>query len=151
MMTPKLIAMPIADFAFWLRVVLSTGFLIAGLVPTASMATPILRCKIDQGGNTQVLELAPVNDPYTVKAIDINGRFRFKAVVVGDARQVEYIKLYTYDNPKRQPVLLHEAKYMAPVAQHSPLPAALTGVNYVYSSRLERELQYECALLEAMP
>lgn len=145
---PKLIAKSTADFTFRLRFVLSTGFLIAGLIPAATLATPILRCKIDQGGNTRVLEISPVNDPYTVKAIDINGRFRFKAVVVGDARQVEYIKLYTYDNPKRQPVLLHEAKYMAPVAQRSPLPAALTGVNYIYSPRLERELQYECTLLD---
>lgn len=147
----KLIARPTANFSFWLRFTLSTGFLIASPVPVESLATPLLRCKIDQGGVTQVLELAPVNDPYTVKAIDINGRFRFKAVVVGDARLVEYIKLYIFDNPKRQPVLLHEAKYMAPVAQLSPLPAALTGVNYVYSPRLERELQYECALLEAAP
>ncbi|GAO36469.1 hypothetical protein SCT_1876 [Sulfuricella sp. T08] len=147
----KFIAAPTSHFAFWVRSVISTGFLIVGLFPAATLATPLLRCKIDQGGSTQVLEFTPVNDPYTVKAIDINGRFRFKAVVVGDARQVEYIKLYTYDHPKRQPVLLHEAKYAAPVVQPNPLPAALTGVNYVYSPRLERELQYECALLEAAP
>jgi hypothetical protein len=110
-----------------------------------------LRCKIDQGGSTQVLEFAPESAPYTAKAIDINDQFRFKAVVVGDARQIEYIKIYTYDFPKRQPVLLHEAKYMAPVARPNPQPASLTGVNYVYSPRLERELQYECALLETAP
>jgi hypothetical protein len=98
-----------------------------------------------------VLEFAPVGSPYTVKSIDINGRFRFKAVVMGDARQIEYVKLYSYDFPERQPVLLHEAKYMAPIASSSSQPASLTGVNFVYSPRLGRELQYECFLLETAP
>lgn len=115
----------------------------------AASAAPLLRCQIDQGGQTQVLEFAPVGDPYSVKAIDINGRFRFKAVVIGDERHIEYIKLYTYSQSRRQPVLLHEAKYLAPVAPTSSSPAALTGLNYVYSPHLERELQYGCTLLES--
>jgi hypothetical protein len=114
-------------------------------------ATPLLHCTIEQGGSTQVLEFGPEREPYTAKAIDINGRFRFKAVMVGDARQIEYIKLYTYDFPKRQPVLLHEAKYLAPFAHPNSQPASLTGVNFVYSPRLERELQYECVLQETAP
>ena len=131
--------------------VLSTGFLLIGLCPATALATPLLRCKIDQGGSTQVLEFAPEREPSTAKAIDINGQFRFKAVVMGDARQIEYVKLYTYDFPKRQPVLLHEAKYLAPVTHPNSQPASLTGVNFVYSPRLERELQYECVLLETAP
>jgi hypothetical protein len=130
---------------------MTTGFLIVALSSTTSLAVPLLRCKIDQGGSAKVLEFAPENTPYTAKAIDINNQFRFKAVVVGDARQIEYIKLYTYDFPKRQPVLLHEAKYLAPIARPVSQPASLTGVNYVYSPRLERELQYDCALLETAP
>ena len=130
---------------------MSTGFLIIALGSAPAFATPLLRCTIDQGGSTQVLEFAPERAPYTAKAIDINGRFRFKAVVTGDARQIEYVKLYTYDFPKRQPVLLHEAKYLAPIASPISQPASLTGVNYVYSPRLERELQYECVLLETSP
>ncbi len=98
-----------------------------------------------------MFEFSPETSPYAAKAIDINNQFRFKAVLVGDARQIEYVKLYTYDFPKRQPVLLHEAKYMAPIASPISQPASLTGVNYVYSPRLERELQYECTLLEAAP
>jgi len=127
------------------------GFLLISLYSANVLAMPLLRCKIDQGGTTQVREFAPMSSPYTAEAIDINGRFRFKAVVVGDVRQIEYVKIYTYDNPKRQPVLLHEAKYMAPVVYPATQFASLTGVNYVYSPRLERELQYECALLEAAP
>jgi hypothetical protein len=147
MTMPKSVAVRTHGFIFRARLVVTTGFLIVALASATVAAAPLLRCKIDQGGSTQVLEFSPESSPYTAKAIDINGRFRFKAVVVGDVRQIEYIKLYTYDFPKRQPVLLHEAKYLAPVAS----PASLTGVNYVYSPRLERELQYECTLLETTP
>ena len=130
---------------------MSAGFLILTLSCSSVFSAPLLRCKIDQGGNTQVLEFAPEGSPYTAKAVDINGRFRFKAVVVGDTRQIEYVKIYTYDFPRRQPVLLHEAKYLAPVAHPITQPVSLTGVNYVYSPRLERELQYDCVLLETAP
>lgn len=115
------------------------------------MAAPLLRCQLIQGGTTRVVEFSPKKDPYGAEAIDVNGRFRFKAVVVGDEDQVEYIKLYTYYQTQRQPVLLHEAKYAAPVAQSTDDLAALTGMNYLYSPRLEREFQYGCALLEVAP
>lgn len=98
-----------------------------------------------------MIDTAPTTDPYRVKAIDINGRFRFKAVVVGNAQQVDYVKLYTYFPSARQPVLLHEATYLAPVVQTGSAPAALTGLNTVYSPSLERELQYQCSLLEVAP
>jgi hypothetical protein len=130
---------------------LTAGFVILALDSACAAAVPLLRCTIEQGGKTQVLEFSPGQDPYAAKAFDINGRFRFKAVVVGDARQIEYIKIYTYDFPKRQPVLLHEAKYLTPAASPLAQPASLTGVNYIYSPRLERELQYECVLQESAP
>ena len=98
-----------------------------------------------------VVEWAPVTDPYSVRAIDINKSFRFKAVVIGDERRVEYVKLYAYYQGKRQAVLLHSAQYMAPVALSAPSPTALTGLNRLYSPRLERELQYGCALVEVAP
>jgi hypothetical protein len=151
MTMPKSVAVLTPRFPFSARFVVSTGFLIVAMGSATALSTPLLRCTIEQGGSTQVLEFAPESSPYTAKAIDINDQFRFKAVVVGDARQIEYIKLYTYDFPKRHPVLLHEAKYMAPVARPISQPASLTGVNYVYSPRLERELKYECALLETAP
>lgn len=125
--------------------------LAALLAPAALLAAPVLRCQIEQGGNSRQLDFTPVDDPYTVKAVDINGRFRFKAVMVGDAGRVAYIKLYVYSQTRRQPVLLHVAKYMAPLAVADAAPAALTGINYVYSNQLERELQYGCALLEQTP
>jgi hypothetical protein len=122
----------------------------AGSMPSAA-AAPLLRCQIDQGGSTRMLEFAPVSDPYLVKAQDINGRFRFKAVVIGDAHHVEYIKLYSYSQTRRQPVLLHVAKYMAPVALPPAAFDALTGHQYLYSPQREREMQYGCALIEVAP
>lgn len=117
----------------------------------ALLASPVLRCQFNQSGSSRVVDFSPVKDPYGVEAIDINGNFRFKAVVIGDEHQVEYIKLYTYYLSKRQPVLMHEAKYSAPVIQAGSSSTALTGLNFLYSPRLERELQYGCALLEVAP
>ena len=114
-------------------------------------AAPLLRCEVDQGGTVKVLEFTPVSDPYLVKAIDINGRFRFKAVVVGSARHIDYIKIYTYSQLSRQPMLMHEAEYIAPAISAASSKTSLTGVNHVYSADLERELIYACTLLEAAP
>ncbi len=142
--TFRLVVMPVLAWA-WL---------------TPAAAAPVLRCQIDQGGTTRVLDFTPVTDPYSVRAVDINGRFRFKAVVVGDARHIDYIKLYAYSQTRRQPVLLHVAKYLAPVAVPQMLQtpqtpqasfAALTGHQYLYSPQRERELQYGCALIEVTP
>lgn len=127
------------------------ALLLGGLISASAAPALLLRCQIDQGGATQVLDFPPVSDPYGVKAIDINGRFRFKAVVIGDQQHLDYIKLYTYSQARRQPVLLHVAKYMAPALPSGATSVALTGVNYIYSAQLERELQYNCALLEVAP
>jgi len=133
------------------RIGVLAGALANMMLPLPARAAPLLRCQIDQGGSTQVLDFAPVADPYTVAAIDIHGRFRFKAVVIGDAQHIEYIKLYVYATNPRQPMLLHETTWLAPTAGQDTGPAALTGVNHVYSPRLERELAYGCALLEQAP
>ena len=98
-----------------------------------------------------VRDFSPVAAPYGVVPVEVNGRFRFKAVVIGDAQHIEYVKLYVYSKTKRQPVLLHEASYLAPVASQDTRPAALTGINYIYSPQLERELKYGCAILETTP
>ncbi len=123
----------------------------AATVPYAALASPRLHCQIEQGDVSQVLEFAPVADPYRVKAIDVGERFRFKAVVVGDERHVDYIKLYTYSRNHRQAVLLHEAEYRSPQAHSISTPAALTGTQRLYSSPLGRELSYGCALVEVEP
>lgn len=114
----------------------------------ACVAAPVLRCKVDQGGVVRAHVATPVSDPYAVPSIDINGRFRFKAVVVGTPQNVDYVKLYVYESRSRQPVLLHQAIYRSPMPNTAQQEAALTGVQVVYASTLERELRYWCALQE---
>ena len=81
-------------------------------------------------------------------SIAINDRFRFKAVMVGEGQRIDYIKLYTYYQGKRQAILFHEAKYLAPQVQAGTDPAGLTGIVYLYSPMLGHELRYSCALRE---
>lgn len=114
----------------------------------AAEATPLLRCQVDQGGQAWRVETAPVADPYGVRPLDIGGKFRFKAVMVGDEQRVEYVKLYAYYQTRRTPVLLHEAKYLAPKAGADPAGVPLTGDHTVFSPWLEREMRYRCTLHE---
>ena len=133
------------------RLAESVIFLAIWLPSIVFAASPLLRCEIDQGGESYVADFLPSSDPYTVEAKDISGRFRFKVVMLGNEQLIESIKIYTYYQEQHQVVLLHMAKYMPPFIQSQPSFAALTGVNYLYSPGLERELQYGCALLEIPP
>jgi hypothetical protein len=116
------------------------------LFTPVSHATPLLRCQITYAGTTHTLDTAPGTDPYSVESMDIDGRFRFKAVVLGAGERIDTIKLYAYYETRRQPVLMHQARYTPPFAA-SDSPYALTGLNYLYSPPLGRELQYGCAII----
>ncbi len=113
-------------------------------------ATPVLRCALTYAGSTQTLEAQPVADPYPVPSVDVGGRFRFKAVVVGSGPQPDYIKTYAYLETRRQPVLVQQASYHPPFAT-GPQPYSLTGKQFVYAGPVERELQYECVLHGVQP
>ena len=126
-------------------------FLALWLCSSVFAAPPLLRCEINYGGESYVADYLPTTDPYTVAAKDIGGRFRFKAVMLGTEQRIEYIKIYTYSQESDHVVLLHVAKFLPPFRQNQPSFAALTGVHYLYSPGLERELQYGCALSEAPP
>lgn len=124
--------------------------LLATLFCTAADAAPLLHCEVTYAGNTHTLETMAGGDPYTTESIDIDGRFRFKAVVLGSVQKIDSVKLYAYYETRRQPVLLEEAKYAPPFAA-SDSPYALTGLHFLYAPPLGRELQYGCALREAKP
>jgi hypothetical protein len=148
---PKTLTENFSRSARLTQTLLSIVFLAGALSPSAASAAPVLRCHLSQSGTVQALDFMPVADPYRVKSVDIQENFRFKAVVVGDAQKISYIKLYTYYYSKRQPVLLHQARYLAPTVQTDPRPDALTGTITLYSPHMEREFQYGCALLEVTP
>ena len=137
-----------------LKCALSLSLLaVSGITSQASAQQDqaVLQCRVEQGGESFVFQARPVQNPYLAPTLNINGRFRFKMVVVGSAQAVDYIKIYAFDNPRRQPVLLQFAHYANPLFSTSDNPAALTGVQTVYSPRLEREMQYQCALYERAP
>jgi len=116
-----------------------------------ALASPLLRCQFEVNAEAQQHAFAPTRDPYPVASVDLSQRFRFKAVVLGDDQRVELINLYVYYQTRRQPMLMQHVKFVAPVAQQTPAPDALTGQMAVYSPFLGKELQYSCALHEVTP
>ncbi len=132
---------------------LSTSvFLFAALWCSASLshADPVLHCEMTYAGATQTLNVTPVDDPYPVPSVDVGGRFRFKAVMVGRGAQPDYIKTYAYLETRTQPVLVQQASYYPPFTP-SPKDQRLTGKQFVYAGPVERELQYECVLQGVKP
>ena len=118
-----------------------------GLFSAGAHALPLLHCEVTYAGSTHTVEARTVTDPYPVSSVDIAGRFRFKAVMVGQGAQIDYIKLYTYVETPRQPMLIHQATYHPPFTVPSA-PHGLTGEQRVYGGPKERELIYRCALQE---
>jgi hypothetical protein len=123
--------------------------LAALLGPHSAMASPLLRCLVAYAGTTHTIEASPVTDPYPVPSVDIGGRFRFKAVLVGNTARIDYIKLYAYLDASRQPTLVQEAIYRPPFKTGAE-PLLLTGEQHVYAGVVERELIYQCTL-EGIP
>ena len=114
---------------------------------TSASAMPLLRCELTYAGNTQTVDTVVGGDPYKAKSVDIGGRFRFKAVLLGDAQKIDAIKLYAYYETSKQPILIEEVKYLPPFPT-SDSPYALTGLHMLYAPPLGRELKYGCALRE---
>ena len=125
---------------------------LAGL-SMGAWATPVLNCQVSYAGTTHTVEARPVEDPYPVPSVDIGGRFWFKAVMVGNDKQVRRVLLYTYLDASPHPVLVHQAKHLppfnAPGSQAGAIP--LTGQHYIYAGAVERELIYSCTLAGVTP
>ena len=118
--------------------------------PLAASANALLHCDVSYAGSTHAVETRAVADPYPVPSVDIGGRFWFKAVMVGNATQVDYIKLYAYLDTRQQPLLIQEAVYLPPF-QSTPEPYLLTGTQHLYAGPVERELVYSCTLQGVQP
>ena len=127
-------------------------YLITALfVFTASaQAAPLLRCDVTYAGATQVVEARVTQDPYSIESVDIGGRFRFKAVMIGKGAKIEYIKLYGYFQQRRKDIPIHQATYLPPYPKSSK-PVLLTPFNQLYAGDVERELQYQCTLEGTQP
>ncbi len=125
-----------------IRILPAALSLLTLLFVPALQASPLLSCALTYAGSTQMLEARPVSDPYLVESVDVGGRFRFKAVVVGSDAQPQFVKLYAYLDTSRQPLLVQQATYLPPFGSGK----SLTGKQFLYAGPVERELQYECHL-----
>lgn len=130
--------------------VLGLAGLLHHTVHAAPPSTPLLRCVVTYAGTTHTVEARPVVDPYPVGSVDIGGRFRFKAVVVGSGAVLDYIKIYVYLDTKRQPSLIQQVTYLPPF-QPTQKPYLLTGEQHLYGGPVERELVYRCTLEGVRP
>jgi hypothetical protein len=117
-------------------------------------AAPLLRCNLTYADASQSIEASPVTDPYPVPSVDIGGRFRFKAVMVGTAVQLDRVVLYAYFDADAdagtQPMLIQQVKYLPPF-KASATPYPLTGEQRLYAGTAERELIYSCTLEGVQP
>ena len=118
------------------------------------LSAPLLRCNVTYAGASQSIEAEPVTDPYPVASVDIAGRFRFKAVMIGNDAQLDRIVLYAYFNAHTdsgiQPMLIQQVKYLPPF-KASSIPYPLTGEQRLYAGTAERELIYSCTLEGVLP
>ena len=128
------------------------GCCIASLWAGQAAAAAELRCAVTYAGMTRTVVATPVQDPYVQPGVDIDGRFRFKPVVVGTPTRIDRVNLYVYRVTGSQPVLVQQAKYLPPFhwpAEGTPLP--LTGQQHLYAGAMERELIYHCVLDKGAP
>ena len=137
------------------------------LLPCAAQASAQLQCTFEVNSEIHHTVHQLATNPYTVAAVPIGNRFRFKAIVLSaaqDAAQgaapsaaqpapaaIESVNLYVYYNTRRQPMVMQHVQYLQPLPQRSPAPDALTGRVALYSPLLGKELQYHCALAEVAP
>ena len=133
------------------------------LLPCAAQASAQLQCTFEVNSEIHHTVHGLATDPYTVAAVPIGNRFRFKAIVLAAAPDtassaapsaptaIESVNLYVYYNTRRQPMVMQHTQYLQPLPQRSPAPDALTGRVAVYSPLLGKELQYHCALAEVAP
>ena len=141
------------------RPTLSPSFCLAALLlallPCAAQASAQLQCTFEVNSETHQTVHNVATDPYTVAAVPIGNRFRFKAIVLAAAQgapaAIESVNLYVYYNTRRQPMVMQHVQYLQPLPLRSPAPDALTGRVALYSPLLGKELQYHCALAEVAP
>jgi len=103
-------------------------------------------CTVSYGGEARRLEFPATSDPYGVQALDVAGRFRFKATYIREPSRAASINVYAYQQVDGGSVLLQEGKYAPPFSLGARARYGFTGRQLVYSAT-ERELEYWCELL----
>jgi len=102
-------------------------------------------CHVTYGGEARHLQFPATDSPYTVKAIDVAGRFAFKAIYVREPWRAASINVYAYQCASSGDRLLQEGKYAPPFSSANAARYGFTGRQLVYSAD-QRELEYWCEL-----
>ena len=138
-------------FALSLLGLFSTLWLLG--LPANAGTLPTLRCQIESDNTPLTLDATPTQDPYGVKPVTLNDRFRFKAVVVADetGQAIDHVKLYTQEVDEAGRLVLHQASYTREMVAASFAQPSLTGVQWVYARRMERQFQFECHWIGGRP
>lgn len=115
-------------------------------------------CHINYGGETRLIEAQPSSTPYTIAPTPIGSYFLFRIVFRQEPADLASIKLYTYTNRDTGPVIIHQASYSYPVKSVAPAGdflqgtnSGFTGLNWVYETVRDSELQYWCELKSGAP
>ena len=113
--------------------------------PPPAGAVPRLACEAEYGGAARRVEVMPVAGPYLATAVTVEP-FRFKALMVGDARTILYIKLYTYYDSPQGVRLLQVSRYVSPALPTDRRSRDVTGRVRLYEPILGRQFTYICWL-----
>jgi hypothetical protein len=100
-------------------------------------------CHIIYGGENFTVSAHPTRDPYAVRGEKIGRYFEVKVAYVTEPAEFAAMSVYVYGVSSGEPVLIHQAKYAAEVA-NAPGRWGFTGFNYVYEPSKSSELQYWC-------
>jgi hypothetical protein len=120
--------------------------LLLGVVSCGKKTNAVL-CTVTYGGEAQQLEFPATSNPYGVKAVDVAGRFRFKAIYIREPWSAASINVYAYAQRRAGvgDALLQEGKYTPPFSPGAGARYGFTGRQLVYSPE-QRELEYWCEL-----
>lgn len=134
------------------RRLIATHLLLCGsLCPQLAMSAPAetVGCHVTYGGASRLVEARPVASPYSVPVTEIGSYFLFRIVFQNEPAELAAIKVYVLAARDNGPTPIHQAThpYPPPAAKHSLY--GFTGLNHVYESLRDGELQYWCGLSPA--
>lgn len=122
--------------------------IVAAAAILATLALPAdaasVACHLTYGGETRVVEAAPVAAPYNAPTVSLGSYFLFRIVFRDQPADLAGIKLTAYADRDEGPTIIHQAAFPYPPA--SAAVHGFSGLNFVYEPVRDGELQYWCEL-----
>jgi len=116
----------------------------------AALALPAhaasVACHLTYGGETRVVGARPTTAPETVAPVAIGSYFLFRIVFRQEPADLAGIKLTTYADRDEGPTIIHQASH--PYPPPAGAVHGFSGLNFVYESVRDGELQYWCEVKE---